>query len=243
MSIHSGHRERVKKRYREEGLDGFAPHQVLEMILFYCIPRQDTNPLAHRLLDTFGSLEAVLHASPKELKKVEGVSDGVADYLTMFRSVARFCRIQEAQTAKILKSAEDCGNYLLPHFYNLSRETVYLLCLDAKCQVLCCKKLGEGSVNTAAVPIRRIVETALADNAVMVILAHNHPSGLAIPSGEDVQTTRRLAVALDTVDITLADHIVVADNDFVSMTQSGFYRAEECCAMLYQEVTGWTDSN
>ena len=228
MSIHSGHRERVKKRYREEGMDGFAPHQVLEMILFYCIPRQDTNPLAHRLLDTFGSLEAVLQASPKELKKVEGVSDGVADYLTMFRSIARFCRIHEAQTAKILKSVEDCGNYLLPHFYNLCRETVYLLCLDAKCQVLCCKKLGEGSVNTAAVPIRRIVEMALEEGASVVVLAHNHPSGVAVPSGDDVQTTRRLAIALDAVGVELLDHIIVAEGEFVSLLQSGYYDPKQC---------------
>ena len=109
--------------------------------------------------------------------------------------------------------------------------------------MLGCKEIGEGSVNSAGVPIRRIVETALAANATSVVLAHNHPSGLALPSDADIQTTRRVATALDAVEIGLIDHIVVADDDFVSMSQSGFYRPEECCSMVYQEVTGWTDSN
>ena len=228
MSIHDGHRERVKKRYKEEGLDGFAPHQVLEMILFYCIPRQDTNPLAHRLLERFGTVDGVLRASPKELKKVEGVSDGIAMYLSLFLSLDRYCQMEKTQDAKILKSVEDCGYYLLPRFDNLPRETVYLLCMDAKCKVLCCKKLGEGSVNSAAVPIRRIVELALEESASVVVLAHNHPSGVAVPSGDDVQTTRRLAVALDAVGVELLDHIIVAEGEFVSLLQSGYYDPKQC---------------
>ena len=143
----------------------------------------------------------------------------------------------------VLTSIEDCGRYLLPLFYGKRNEVVYLLCLDAKCKVLSCKMIGEGSVNSAGVPIRRIVEMALAANATSVVLAHNHPSGLAFPSDADIQTTRRVAVALDAVEIGLLDHIVVADDDYISMAQAGCYRAEECCAMVYQEVTGWTDSN
>ena len=103
---------------------------------------------------------------------------------------------------------------------------MFLLCLDAKCKVLCCKEVGEGSVNSAGVPIRRIVEVALGVNATTVVLAHNHPSGIAIPSCDDIQTTLRVAAALDAVEITLADHIVVADGDFVSMVQSGYYRPD-----------------
>ena len=228
MSIHDGHRKRVKIRYRNEGLESFAPHQVLELLLFYCIPQRDTNVLAHRLLDTFGSLTEVFLASPAELKKVEGVSDGVADYLSLFSAVDRYCKVENAQKAKVLKSVEECGKYLMHCFENLHRETVYLLCMDAKCKVLCCKKMGEGSVNSAAVPIRRIVEMALEEGASMVVLAHNHPSGVAVPSGEDVQTTRRLAVALDAVGVELLDHIIVAEKEYVSLLQSGFYDPKQC---------------
>ena len=117
--------------------------------------------------------------------------------------------------------------YLIPHFFGRRNETVFILCLDAKCKVLGCVEVGEGSVNSAGVPIRRIVETALAYSATTVVLAHNHPSGLALPSGEDVQTTHRVAAALNAVEISLADHIVVADDDFVSIVQSGYYRPDE----------------
>ena len=107
-----------------------------------------------------------------------------------------------------------------------------MLCMDAKCKVLACKQVGEGSVNSAGVPIRRVVETALSANATMVVLAHNHPSGLALPSADDIQTTKRLAVALDTVEITLIDHLVFSDDDYVSMAQSGYYKPGESMCVL-----------
>ena len=126
----------------------------------------------------------------------------------------------------ILASVVECGKYLVPRFFGRRNETVFILCLDAKCKGLGCVDVGEGSVNSAGVPVRRIVETALAYNATTVILAHNHPSGLALPSGEVVQTTHRVAAALNAVEISLADHIVVADDDFVSIVLSGYYRPE-----------------
>ena len=232
MSIHDGHRQRLKDRFRQEGLDKFDEIQVLELLLFYAIPQRDTNPLAHRLLEHFGSLAQVLEAPAEELEKVSGVGSNVATLLTLTTALARYYMVSRGNQTVALTTTEMCGDYLLPYFVGRRNETVFLLCLDAKCKVLGCKEVGEGSVNSAIVPIRRIVEMALGMNATTVVLAHNHPSGLAIPSGEDVQTTRRLAVALDTVDITLADHIVVADDDYVSMTQSGLYRPGSCTLVL-----------
>ena len=243
MSIHEGHRQRLKERFRKEGLDHFEEHQVLELLLFYCIPRVDTNPIAHALLERFGSLARVFEAPVEELEKVPGIGHNTAVFLSLVMASGRYYQVSCATRNVILRTVEECGKYLLPLFYGKRNEIVYLLCLDAKCKVLTCKMLGEGSVNSAGVPVRRIVETALAANATSVILAHNHPSGVAVPSDADVQTTRRVAVALDAVEIGLLDHIVVADDDYVSMAQAGFYRAQECCAMLYQEVTGWTDSD
>ena len=243
MSIHDGHRSRLKERFCNEGLDNFEEHQVLELLLFYCIPRVDTNPIAHALLERFGSLSQVMEAPVEELEKVPGIGHNAAVFLSLVTAAGRYYQVNCAMRSVMINSVEECGKYLLPFFYGRRNEMVYVLCLDAKCKVLCCKEVGEGSVNSAGVPIRRIVEIALASNATTVVLAHNHPSGLAVPSEADVLTTRRVAAALSAVEIGLIDHIVVADNDFVSMAQSGFYRAEECCAMLYQEVTGWTDSN
>ena len=243
MSIHEGHRQRVKERFCQEGLDHFEEHQVLELLLFYCIPRVDTNPIAHALLDQFGSLAGVLEAPVEELEKVPGIGHNAAVFLSIVTAAGRYYQVSCATRNVILRTVDECGKYLLPMFYGKRNETVYILCLDAKCKVLTCKMIGEGSVNSAGVPIRRIVEMALAANATSVVLAHNHPSGLAIPSDADIQTTRRVAAALDTVEIGLLDHIVVADDDYVSMAQAGCYRAQECCAMVYQEVTGWTNSD
>ena len=228
MSIHNGHRQRLKNRFLKEGLDNFDQLQVLELLLFYCIPRQDTNPIAHSLLDHFGGLSQVLEAPAGELKKVPGVGDSAATFLSLISATERYYRVKRDASAEILTTVAACGDYLVPRFHRRRNETVFLLCLDAKCKVLCCKEVGEGSVNSAAVPIRRIVEMALGANATSVVLAHNHPSGIALPSDEDVQTTRRLAMALNAVEITLVDHIIVAEDDYVSLLQSGSYHPDTC---------------
>ena len=221
MSIHDGHRQRLKNRFLNEGLDNFEEVQVLELLLFYCIPRQDTNPIAHALLDRFGSLSQVLDAQPEELKKIPGISDATATFLPLVTAAGRYYLVNRTASFSPLTSVEKCGEYLLPRFHGRRNETVFVLCLDAKCKVICCKEVGEGSVNSAAVPIRKIVEIALNSNATSVVIAHNHPSGLALPSPEDEHTTAKVAKALAAVDIELADHIIVADDDYVSLAQSG----------------------
>ena len=228
MTIHEKHRQRIRQRYQKEGLDNFEEHQVLELLLFYCIHRRDTNPLAHALIRHFGSLSQVLEAPASELMKVEGVGEGVVTYLSLLRDFNRYYQVNRISTERILHTLDQCGKYLVPHFAGRRNETVYLLSLDAKCKVLDCKEVGEGSVNSAAIPIRRLVEMALAANATSVVLAHNHPSGLALPSNEDIATTRRVAMAMHAVEIQLVDHIIVADEEFVSLAQSGLYRPEDC---------------
>lgn len=227
-TIHVGHRQRLKKRFLDEGLEHFDEHQVLELLLFYCIPRQDTNPIAHDLLTHFGSLAQVMEAPVSELAKISGMGENTAVFLSLLNAFFRYYQVHRNTSGTILSTIEQCGAYLMPFFYGRPNETVYLLCLDAKCKVLSCKEVGEGSINSAAIPIRRIVEMALGANATSAILAHNHPSGLAIPSAEDQLTTRQLAVALHAVDIGLVDHIVVADDDFVSLRQSGYYNPDDC---------------
>lgn len=224
--IHKGHRDRLKQRFLEEGLDNFTDIQVLELLLFYAIPQKDTNPIAHALLDRFGSLSRVLEADVEELKKVPGISDHSATLLALVTELCRYYQVDCSQRMEVLTTLDACGAYLVPRFFGRNNETVFLLCLDAKCKVLCCKEVGEGSVNSASISIRKIVETALSANATTVVLAHNHPSGVALPSAEDVQTTRRIAAALSAVEVHLADHIVVAEGDYVSMVQSG-YRFDE----------------
>lgn len=236
MSIHAGHRGRLRERFRELGLAGFADHEVLELILFHCIPRKDTNLIAHNLIDRFGTLARVLDAPVSELKKVEGVGENAAVFLSLIREVTG--RYQESRFPQneALTSVKAYGDYLLAKFNSLRNEEVYLLCLDAKCMVLSCRKIGDGGINSASISIRKIVEMALAENATSVVLAHSHPSGLAIPSQEDVATTKLVANALIMVDVVLSDHIVVADNDYVSMVQSNYYNPDTVYDALIQDA-------
>ena len=219
-SLHKGHRQRLKARFQESGLDSFTDVQALELLLFYAIPQKDTNPIAHALLNRFGSLSRVLDADVEELKKVPNISDHAATLLRLVTELGRFYQVDSAQRTQVLTSLDACGAYLVPRFFGRKVETVFLLCLDAKCKVLCCREIGEGSVNAASISVRKVVEAALSANATSVVLAHNHPSCLAIPSPEYIQTTRRIAMALQAVEITLVDHIIVADDDYVSIAMS-----------------------
>jgi len=232
MHTDAGHRQRVKDRFRKEGLDEFEEVHVLELLLFYALPRIDTKPLARTLLDRFGTLALVLEATPEELMTVPGVGENVAVYLNLITAAGRYYQKVRTDRPVILNSTEKYGSYLVDLFYGRRDETVFALCLDAKCKVLCCRKVGEGDVNSVNVPIRKMVEIALAANATSVILAHNHPSGLAIPSAEDRETTERLAKALGAMDIVLADHVIVSDNDFISMLQSRCYDPRQFCRLI-----------
>lgn len=222
-NVHHGHRQRLKNRFINEGLAGFNEINVVELLLFYCVPRQDTNVLAHRLLDAFGSLDKLMEASAEELERVEGIGSHISTFFQLLPQVSRYYHRLRASRTEVMETIDDCGEYMLPLFMDQKNEMVYLLCMDAKRKVLSCDFIGEGSVNSASVPIRRIVEMALKAGASVVVLGHNHPSGLALPSGEDVETTKHLAKGLRAVDIILFDHLVFADDEYVSMVQSGYY--------------------
>lgn len=226
MSVHDGHRQRLRQRFLKEGLDNFTDIQVLELMLFFSISRQDTNPIAHRLLDHFGSLSRVLEAPVGELRQIEGMGEQSALLLKLFHEAARYYQVDRSMREKVLPTVSACGEYLVPFFFGRQVETVFLLCLDAKCKVLCCQPVCEGSINYAGISVRKVAEMALNAKATSVVLAHNHPSGIALPSPEDVQTTHRVAAALRAIEVTLTDHIIVADGDYVSMAQSG-YRFDE----------------
>jgi len=221
MGVHDGHRERLKKKLLEQGLDVFDDHNVLELLLFYSMPRIDTNPLAHELLNTFGSLEAVFEAPAEELSRVSGIGENTVTLLKLIPEVSRRYIIDKNKFDDILDSTKKAGEYLAARYMYERDEVVYVVCLDSKCKVICCKELFRGVANTAEVSIRKIAELALAKNASSVIISHNHTSGIALPSIEDEFTTKRIKTALASMGITLADHIVVADDDFISMAESG----------------------
>lgn len=232
MFTYKEHRERMRKRFRDEGMEHFSEVHALELLLFYAIAQKDTKPLARELLNRFGSFSNVFEASYEELIAVEGVGPNVATYLMLLNETGRYQRIRNLDNVKILDNLDACGEYLVEFFHGRRNETVYLLCLDAKHKVRGCMQVAEGSVNAISLSIRKVAEMALAANATSVILAHNHPGGFAFPSNEDVAVTRQVGVALDSLGIILADHIVVSDGDFISLVQSGFYRPGDCKAFF-----------
>lgn len=222
MGIHDGHREKMRQRFRTTGLEGFADHEALELLLYFAIPRRDTNPIAHALLERYGSLSAVLSAPAEDLQKVEGIGESAAVLLRLAPALCQKARLAELEQETVLSSPDRVGEYLLERFRNERREVVYQLCLDRKGRLLACKRLGEGGVSAAVMNVRQVVENALVTHASAVILAHNHPSGVALPSDDDYTATRRIQEALQAVEVPLVDHIIVADSDFVSMAESGY---------------------
>jgi len=220
MGVHDGHRARRKQHFREQGLDAFSDHEALELLLYYAMPRVDTNPLAHRLLARFTSLDALFSATAEELASVEGMGENAAALLALIYPLAR--RAQASTNAPvILADTEAAGRYFLSLFRGMRDERVYMACLDAKAKLLRCVGVAEGGADAASISLRRVVEQAFICNACKVILAHNHPSGVALPSPDDNQATLLAWDALHKVGITLIDHIIVADGDFVSLKDNG----------------------
>lgn len=221
-NLHEGHRKRMKERFIKSGLDDFAPHNILELLLFYSIPRGDTNPVAHRLIDTFGSLSGVFDATPEELAKVDGVGENSAILISMIPQIARKYLEDKADTANIVGGYSDIGAFLLPKFVGRTNEALMMVSIDNKNKIISCSVVAEGTVDSAKVSRRKIMEEAMKVKATRVILAHNHPCGVAVPSSEDVVMTKEIGRLFAQVGIELVDHIIVANDDYVSMAASGF---------------------
>ena len=221
MSIHDGHRGRMKQRFLEHGDAVFSDHQLLELLLFYSVPQGDVSPLAHRLMEQFGSFSGVLDASMDELQQVKGVGTHTAFLLSLLPSVLRRYKLSRSDERSVISSFVDAGEYLLPYFFGMRNEAVYLLSLDAKGQVLHCSLLAEGDFNRVNVNMNQVLETALFYRAASVILAHNHVGGLVVPSQEDILLTLALRSFLASHGVQFLDHIIIAEDDFSSFAESG----------------------
>lgn len=223
MGIHDGHRQRLKNRFLSQGLSGFEDHNILELLLFYSIPRSDTNEIAHRLLNEFKTLSAVFDASVDELCTVKGVSMHTATLIKLIPQVFAAYSIDKTKEISIITSTEQAGRYFVPRFYGKSKEEVHIMLLDDKNKLIKCSKLFDGIENLTKIEIKKVVSFAIVNNATKVIIAHNHPAGIAIPSNSDYNTTQKLYESLQMMNILLCDHIIVADDDFVSLADSGYF--------------------
>ncbi|WP_407314285.1 RadC family protein [Desulfosporosinus sp. SB140] len=219
--MHEGHRTRLKNRFIEEGLDAFEDHQILELLLFYAIPRKDTNELAHSLINKYGSLSGVLEADPKDLAKAPGLGENSAILLALIPSLARIYLKDRWGARPTLDSTAKAGEYVLTLCAGRTYEVFYVICLDAQHKVIYSALVHEGTIDQAPVYPRLIVETALRHKAQSVILAHNHPGGTPIPSSQDIEVTKRIQVALEQISISVLDHIIAAGEQYVSCAEKG----------------------
>ncbi len=224
MGVHDGHRERLRETFLEYGLESTNELNALELLLFYAIPRRDTNPIAHELLKRFGTLGGVFRASVEELCDVPGIGRNAAALILLVPEILKKSQVADTKSIIQVKNSEDAGKYLMPRFMNEQDEVAYLLCLDSQSRIIKCAEVGRGIVDSVDINTRIIVEVAVKCKASSVIISHNHPDGIALPSPEDGNATKQIAKSLALVGIQLTDHIIVAGNDYVSFADSGFMR-------------------
>lgn len=222
---HAGHRKRIKQRFLEEGLDSFADHEALEMLLYYALPQRDTNGIAHDLIQRFGTFSGVLDADISELVKVPKIGENAAVLLTMLPEFFRRYQIDHHGDQPLLANLALAGDYVSSLYIGKMSEEFYLICLNARRELLKTVCIGEGTISEVPVYPRTAVEAALRFNAHSVILAHNHPSGNRHPSAADVKLTNALINALATVDIRVLDHIIICGSSYVSMADLGLIRS------------------
>ena len=225
MGTHDGHRGRMKQEFLQGGLSAFSEVRALELLLFYSRLQGDVNPTAHALLDTFGTLAGVLDAEPEQLLTVPGVGENTAVLLKLVPALAAKYLASRTSAANVIQDSRDLHALFAPYFFGAKNEMTYLACLDSKLKVLGVRKLDEGTPDQTNMDSRQIAATALSLNATAVVLAHNHVSGVALPSDADISATRYLYQTLRGVGITLYDHVILADDDMLSLRDSNCFAA------------------
>ena len=216
---HAGHRERLRKRYAENGFAGFAEHEILELLLTFAIPRVNTNPQAHRLIDRFGSLTGVLEANQKELEAVEGIGPQASTLLTMLLPLFRVYEQQQLLPRIRLTNYADLAAYCRTLYLGIGHEEFYVLSLDADLRLLAAKRIARGTPTEVNALPRQVLEELLQNRAACAVISHNHPSGSAQPSQEDVDITLAIESVLNGVGIRLYDHILIAGSQEYSFTR------------------------
>jgi len=220
-TVHSGHRQRLKDAALANGLQGMSSYQVLELLLFYAVPYRDTNELAHRLIDHFGSLSAVWDADYQSLLAVEGVGPHAAALLALMPALFRRYSEDGVGEKCPLLDAKQARRFVRGLFIGKTCEEFYLICLNLHYRLIKAELLHRGSLAEVAVYPRLVVEKALLHKASFVILAHNHPGGATRPSADDLLLTRRIAALLTALSIGVLDHLVVCGDDCISFREKG----------------------
>lgn len=222
--IHDGHRQRMRERLKIGGIECMQEHEVLEWLLQYSIPRGDVNPLAHRLIETFGSLAGVLNAGYEGLMTVSGVGEATALFLSNYIHVyKRYLESNRQQDKQKFKSIEDMAEYLSIQFIGCKEEVLHALLLGSNLNFIKDLVISEGSIGSVRLNLRKLTESCLNTKAAYVVLAHNHPSNILLPSDSDVRTTTSVAEVLTQLEVCLLDHLIIGSGDYISMAKSKDY--------------------
>ncbi len=221
-SIHAGHRERLRARYREAGLDHFTDHEILELLLGYTILQKDTNPIAHRLIEQFGSLRGVLEAGEEKLQRVNLVGPTTAFFLSMIPDITRRYYEQLAEPEIRLMTADQRITFFLPRFIGRKTECILAAFLDETKRLIDYAPIGQGYNNTVHLHAPTLLQEAKKRGCRYVVLAHNHFTD-ATPSLEDIGVTCTARATLLTGGIGLLDHIIVCGSNATSMVESGHF--------------------
>lgn len=213
---HAKHRERMRTRFLEHGLDNFADHEVLELLLFYAVPRGDVNPLAHRLLDEFGSLANVLEAETPDLCRVEGMGEKTAAFLHLLPPMFRRYQTSKIQ-GTIYDSTDKVAEYLVKYYIGRPREQLSAVLLDNQCRLIRICDIAGRQCNRSENQYAQARNACCNDNAADVVLAHNHPRGMCSPSRADIVQTSTIREMLKNIDVRLVDHIIIAEERWISL--------------------------
>lgn len=212
-----GHRARVRKRFQTDDINELPEVTVLEAYLHSIVRRQDTRALADRLLEKFGSFAQIVDAPLESLLEVKGVGETVASQIKMLPAYMRLYMRGKLICHEIISSEEEAGEVLTPYFIGETNEVVYAMYLNNMGKLLGCDRLAEGTENMVSVTVRKVLAGALKYHATGVILAHNHPGGNALPSKADVELTKKLQDILFESNLTLVDHLIFDDADFIAL--------------------------
>ena len=219
-SLHDGHRRRVKDNVLENGFSQLEEHKLLELMLFYSIPRGDTNELAHLLIDkTYGSLEGVLNASVESLQRVKGVGESTAIMLATMGEIYRKISRTPKPVRRVYKSTDALKRLTLSQLEGREGEGVVLFCFDENRKLTRCATISEGDLISSEVDMKAIVTHLVDSEASVAVLAHNHPTSSAMPSAFDIDATRTVSVTLRKINCVLVDHIIVGGNGEVYSMQ------------------------
>lgn len=217
-SDYSGHRSRVKKAVKDNGFGHLSHHRLLELLLFYSIPRADTDELARELIKEFGSLQAVFSADIPRLCRVKGVGESTAVLIATVGEIVKRSKAPKVDGRVSLKSVDDLKALSKNQLFGLSNEKVILVCLDAAKRIKRIVNISDGHVNEAFIDVRKAVQAVMDCEATSAFIAHNHPESSCHPSAEDIDSTRSLCVMFRKLGIHLIDHIIVGfDNETYSM--------------------------